>query len=125
MTGDRMAERPVEDLDPEWIGLRLEAEDEQGVKVGFRLGRYEKSTVDGKPVWRLFSDHPAWSVTVYAGATLRCVPPEPPPERQARHDPQQPVPAVHPAPQYPASAPSGPAVRSPQSWVTQPPHPHP
>ncbi|MET7778059.1 hypothetical protein ABZU94_29015 [Streptomyces mirabilis] len=122
MTRNGMAERPIEDLDPEWIGLKVEVEDEQGVTIGFRLGRYEKSTVDGKPMWRLFSDQPAWSVTVYGGTKLRWAPE---PGNQTGNYPVQPVPVAHPAPQvpqYPVSAPPGPTVRSPQSWVNQPPH---
>ncbi|MFJ8636969.1 hypothetical protein [Streptomyces sp. NPDC093568] len=124
MTPKTAAERPIEDLSPEWIGLLMEVEDEGGTTIGFRLGRYERTTVDGKPMWRLYSDQPAWSVTLYAGTKLRCVPPAPAPGSQTGPYPQQPVPAAYPAqqvPQYPVSAPPGPTVRSPQSWVNQPP----
>jgi hypothetical protein len=124
MTRSGLTERPIEDLDPEWIGLKMEVEDEQGVTVGFRLGRYEKTTMDGKPIWRLYSDQPAWSVTVHGGTKLRCVSQPPPVGSQVGHYAQQPVPAAYPAPQvpqYPASAPPGPTVRNPQSWVNQPP----
>ncbi|MFF3710283.1 hypothetical protein [Streptomyces phaeochromogenes] len=125
MTPNAMAERPIEDLNPEWIGLLMEAEDEGGTTIGFRLGRYEKTTVDGQPMWRLFSDQPAWSVTLYTGAKLRCVPPAPDPGAQTGHYPQQPTPAAHSAPQvpqYPVAASPVQAARTPQSWVTQPPH---
>jgi hypothetical protein len=124
MTPNGVAERPIEELGPEWIGLTMEVEDEGGTTIGFRLGRYERTTVDSKPMWRLFSDQPAWSVTLYAGTRLRCVPPVPAPGGQTSPYPQQPVPGAHLAPQvpqYPASAPPGPTVRSPQSWVSQPP----
>ncbi|CAM5363361.1 hypothetical protein [Streptomyces viridochromogenes] len=124
MTPNGVAERPIEDLGPEWIGLMMEVEDEGGTKIGFRLGRYERTTVDGKPMWRLYSDQPAWSVTLYAGTKLRCVPPARVPGSQTGPYPQQPVPAAYPAPQvpqFPVSAPPGPTARSPQSWVNQPP----
>ncbi|WP_405542736.1 hypothetical protein OG478_13645 [Streptomyces phaeochromogenes] len=124
MTPDAMAERPIEDLAPEWIGLKMEVEDEHGVTVGFRLGRYEKSTTDGRPVWRLFSDQPSWSVTVYGGTKLRWVPQPPALGSQTVPYQHQSVPAAHPGPQvpqYPAAPPPGPVARSAQSWVT-PPH---
>ena len=123
MTPDVMAERPIEDLAPDWIGLTVEVEDEHGVTVGFRLGRYEKSTVDGRPVWRLFSDQPSWSVTVYGGTKVRWIPASAPVSQTVPYPHQQPVPAAHPAPrapQYPAAPPSAPAARSAQSWVTPP-----
>ena len=126
MTSKGMGERPIEDLNPEWIGLLMEVEDEGGTTIGFRLGRYEKTAVDGKPMWRLFSDQPAWSVTLYPGTKLRCIPPAPTPGSQTGLYPQQPKPSAHPAqqvPQYPAAAPPGPTTRSPQSWVTPPAHP--
>lgn len=124
MTPNGTVERPIEDLSPEWIGLKMETEDEGGTTIGFRLGRYERTTIDGKPMWRLFSDQPAWSVTLYGGTKLRCVPSAPNAGSQSLPCPQQPIPATHPAPQlpqYPVPAPPGPTVRSPQSWVNQPP----
>ena len=127
MTRNGLTERPIEDLDPEWIGLKMEVEDEQGVTIGFRLGRYEKTTMDGKPMWRLFSDQPAWSVTVYGGTKLRCISQPPAVGSQAGHYAQQPVPAAHPAPQvpqYPVAGLPGPTPRNPQSWVTPPAHQH-
>lgn len=124
MTPSGMAERPIEALSPEWIGLMMEVEDEGGTTVGFRLGRYERTAVDGKPMWRLFSDQPAWSVTLYAGTKLRCVLPAPTVGSQIVAYPQRLAPDARPAPQvsqYPVSAPPRPAVRSPQSWVNEPP----
>ena len=126
MTRRAMAELPIEDINPECIGLKIEVQDQQGATIGFRLGRYEQTTVDDKPIWRLFSDHPAWSVTLSAGTTLRWVPPPVDPGRQTGHYPQQAVPApYHPrqAPGQPVTAPQAPAARSPQSWVTQQPPP--
>lgn len=124
MTRNGQIERPIEDLDPEWIGLKMEVEDEQGVTIGFRLGRYEKTTMDGKPMWRLFGDQPAWSVTVYGGTKLRCISQPPTVGSQTGHYPQQPIPAAQPAPhvpQYPVAGPPAATARNPQSWVTAPP----
>lgn len=103
---------PIEDLNPEWIGLKIETEAEPGITVGFRIGRYEKSTIDDTPVWRLFSDGAPWSVTLRPGARVRWTPP-------AGHSAQlaagPPVTVSRPA------APAAQAGRTPQSWLTQPP----
>jgi len=56
MTPNAVAERPIVDLSPEWIGLLMEVEDEGGTTIGFRLGRYEKTTASSAvlpPAWTL------------------------------------------------------------------------
>jgi hypothetical protein len=109
-----MAELPIEDLGPECIGWRIEVEDGQGATVGFRLGRYEKTTVDKKPQWTLFSDQPAWKIKVAAGTKIRWVPPSAADVRSPSRYQQSAVAAPVTPPQPP------PGVRGPQSWVTPP-----
>lgn len=123
MTRAEMRDLPIEDLGPEWIGTVIEVDDGKGTTIGFRLGRYEKTAVDGEPQWRLFSDHPAWTIKLGTQAKLRIVPLT---DTPAIHAPSsQPPPAARP--DQPASAPlvtvpQGPqAPRNPGSWVTAPP----
>jgi len=120
---DRTAGWPIEDLAPEWIGLAMEVEDAGGTTIGFRLGRYEKTEADSQPVWRLFSDHPAWSVTVHAGTRLRFArQPSGPPAHTGHYPPEDPA-AGSSGAQLPPPPPPGPPrapARNPQSWVTPP-----
>ncbi|WP_244415061.1 hypothetical protein [Streptomyces hygroscopicus] len=118
---NRIAELPIEDLDPECIGLKVETEDEQGITVGFRIGRYEKSTVDNEPVWRLFSEGAPWSVTLKQGTKLRWIPLNVGAGQPPSHYPQAPANGQPSVTAHQPVAPAVPAARSPQSWVTEQP----
>lgn len=120
MTRPEMKELPIEDIGPDLIGARIEVYDGKGATVGFRLGRYERTTVDGEPQWRLISDQPAWSIKLSAGSTLRVS--SATPARGIDGPSSQSQTPAHPGPRpsvgpVTAHAPTQP--RSPQSWVTQ------
>ncbi|MGW6457483.1 hypothetical protein ACWF94_16455 [Streptomyces sp. NPDC055078] len=104
-----MDERPIEELNPSWIGLAMELET-RGTVVGFRLARYERVTRDGQQLWILFSADQPWRTEVPAGTKVWWV-------RQPAHPGVQPA---QPA-QQTAAAVAAPAQLSPQSWVTPPP----
>lgn len=123
MTRAEMTERPIEDIGPDWIGASIEVDDGKGATVGFRLGRYERTTVDDKPQWRLFSDQPTWNIKVPAGSKLRFSPTagDPGIKAPSSHLQAPPISALQP-PAPPVTVPPAPAApRGPQSWVTTPP----
>jgi hypothetical protein len=122
VTRNEMAELPIEDLGPECIGWRIEVDDGQGATVGFRLGRYEKTTVDEKPQWLLFSDQPAWKIKLLAGAKIRWVLPTAADVRGASRYQQSAAGQHTQPPAAPVTVPQpSPGSRGPQSWVTPPP----
>jgi hypothetical protein len=96
----QMIERPISDINLGFISRPIEV-DVKGVRIGFRLGRYEQHpSEDSTAEWRLYSDPPGWSVTLGHDAVIRVLI-EPP--------------TVRPQPTAGASH-----VRGPSSWVTPP-----
>ncbi|WP_445517288.1 hypothetical protein [Streptomyces sp. NEAU-174] len=110
MTQHALSETPIEELNPGWIGMPIEVDDLQGVAVGFRLARYERTMVDNTRTWILYSDGSPWRTEVRAGAKVRWVGTVPAPGQFVSPQPAPPHSAVTALPQQ--------AQLSPQSWVT-------
>lgn len=114
MNPNGMAEAPIEELSPDWIGLAMEVDTQDGTRVGFRLARYEKTARDNEPLWILFSADHAWRTEVHTGSKVRWMPRPNDATQPASYYPHT-VPVAAPA------APPPPAPHlTPQSWVVPP-----